>query len=618
GDPVIRDNGDSGYGLMLPVISGPSDRLAIQVAGTMSSSAYVVVSTGTLAAGTDTLFATVAESVSVEDVSIFHCGDTLAEYTAAAYTGTGGIYFKAYADQQLTLKLTEITVKDASGTVVESLMTIPGYGTTVLYLEATAGYDMPESLTGTDETVVVYDKTARTLTITNPTAAMEVSGTATIDGSAVVYTVTFHANNGTEDTTTQNMTVGVSSMLDLNTFTYTEHTFLGWSTSATAAEPTYTNGQSVQDLSTSTTGVELYAVWQVNTYTITWNVDGTETTEQVAYGETPSFSGSTDKASTESTDYSFKGWSTDGSTVLETIPTVTGAATYTALYNESTRTYTVSFESMGGSSVDNKTAEYKATITAPSNPTKTGYTFVGWYTSETYASQYDFTTEVTSSFTLYALWESESSGDIEIPVEDSSGTTTAEMSSNVISTAYGQSTGVTISSESTTVELDSATVIGLVGKGDITITVTETSETTGTETRLYDLSITSSISGTDVSTFVGTVTVTLAVDVPSGYKAVVYYVADDGTTEARPTTYTSTTVTFTTDHFSTYAVYFVEEGDGSVIIIPDDGSDRRNPSSATTSGSSGSDDTAKVVACAAAAVAAAMMGAYAIILYRKK
>ena len=38
------------------------------------------------------------------------------------------------------------------------------------------------------------------------------------------------------------------------------------------------------------------------------------------------------------------------------------------------------------------------------NPTREGYAFVGWYSDEQFTNKYDFTTPVTSSFTLYAKW----------------------------------------------------------------------------------------------------------------------------------------------------------------------------------------------------------------------
>ncbi|MBR6595708.1 MAG: InlB B-repeat-containing protein [Oscillospiraceae bacterium] len=76
---------------------------------------------------------------------------------------------------------------------------------------------------------------------------------------------------------------------------------------------------------TVTKNVTLYAVFQVNQYTITWIVDGVSTEEVYEYGATPSFKGNTDKANDGCTVYTFDGWDKD-------LATVTGDVTYTAQY----------------------------------------------------------------------------------------------------------------------------------------------------------------------------------------------------------------------------------------------------------------------------------------------
>ena len=63
--------------------------------------------------------------------------------------------------------------------------------------------------------------------------------------------------------------------------------------------------------------------------TVTWVVDGKTTTETYDYGDTPSYKGSTDKASEGCTKYTFTGWN-------PTIAAVTGDVTYTAIYTSTT------------------------------------------------------------------------------------------------------------------------------------------------------------------------------------------------------------------------------------------------------------------------------------------
>jgi len=45
-----------------------------------------------------------------------------------------------------------------------------------------------------------------------------------------------------------------------------------------------------------------------------------------------------------------------------------------------------------------------STLTRPTDPIRTGYFFTGWWTDQTATSSYDFSTAITSSFTLYAGW----------------------------------------------------------------------------------------------------------------------------------------------------------------------------------------------------------------------
>jgi hypothetical protein len=67
-----------------------------------------------------------------------------------------------------------------------------------------------------------------------------------------------------------------------------------------------------------------------NGFIVTWIVDGRTTTEAYTYGSTPSYKGSTDKASEGCTVYTFTGWDQD-------ITAVTGDITYTAQYTQETK-----------------------------------------------------------------------------------------------------------------------------------------------------------------------------------------------------------------------------------------------------------------------------------------
>ena len=88
-------------------------------------------------------------------------------------------------------------------------------------------------------------------------------------GEALV--VTFHANNGTEDTATQKI-FGGKGTLKANTFTCEGKIFAGWATSAGGAV-VYEDGAAI----TTETDLDLYAVWS-DAYTVTLRNGDTDTT----------------------------------------------------------------------------------------------------------------------------------------------------------------------------------------------------------------------------------------------------------------------------------------------------------------------------------------------------
>lgn len=64
----------------------------------------------------------------------------------------------------------------------------------------------------------------------------------------------------------------------------------------------------------------------------------------------------------------------------------------------------VTFKSNGGSSVSAQYVLYNAKASKPKNPTKSGYTFAGWYTDSKCTKAYNFSTKLTGNKTLYAKW----------------------------------------------------------------------------------------------------------------------------------------------------------------------------------------------------------------------
>ena len=68
--------------------------------------------------------------------------------------------------------------------------------------------------------------------------------------------------------------------------------------------------------------------------------------------------------------------------------------------------YTVTFNPFGGSAVTSLSIKENGLINKPSNPTKTGYIFEGWFKDSNLSIPWSFTSDtVTSNITLYAKWQ---------------------------------------------------------------------------------------------------------------------------------------------------------------------------------------------------------------------
>lgn len=67
-------------------------------------------------------------------------------------------------------------------------------------------------------------------------------------------------------------------------------------------------------------------------------------------------------------------------------------------------TYTVTFNTDGGSAVASQTVTSGAKATKPADPAKEGFTFDGWYKDAAFTTAFDFNTVINSDVTVYAKW----------------------------------------------------------------------------------------------------------------------------------------------------------------------------------------------------------------------
>ena len=211
------------------------------------------------------------------------------------------------------------------------------------------------------------------------------------------YTVTFNAYGGFPTPDEQHVKSGEKAVLPVAP-TLKGYTFAFWYLGEDEQNAT------AYDFDTPVTGdITLTAKWNINKYTVTFDSYGgtpVPPAQKVEYGLTatkpddPTLKGHTfafwylGEDEQTATAYNF------GTPVTENI-------TLTAKWN--INKYTVTFDSNGGTPVPPaQKVEYGLTAAEPTSaPTKTGYTFDGWYLGD---EKYDFSDAVEQDITLKAQW----------------------------------------------------------------------------------------------------------------------------------------------------------------------------------------------------------------------
>ena len=207
-----------------------------------------------------------------------------------------------------------------------------------------------------------------------------------VDGyvAGVPVKVTYHSNYGTipgmtDDSSEVTAMSGETHTVLNNMFTVpTGFSFGGWYVDDTKYE--------VGSDHLLMTDLHLYAKWDSDKYTVTWESEGEKLgDEQVAYNQTPKKTFTPKKKSTSEFDYEFVGWKVEnGSDELvdpNTTP-VTENVTYVAVFEPVTRQYTVTWKSENNV-LGTQEVNYNEKPTNTYEPTKAeddqfSYTFKGW------------------------------------------------------------------------------------------------------------------------------------------------------------------------------------------------------------------------------------------------
>jgi uncharacterized repeat protein (TIGR02543 family) len=204
----------------------------------------------------------------------------------------------------------------------------------------------------------------------------------------VEYTVMFNPMGGTE---VASVNVEQGQTIRIPQVSREGYTLEGWYTSLNEGVTlderwSFTNNTVSNDIT-------LYAKWNPNQYTITFeNAEGSNLTPITQ--EFNSFISVTP----EKEGHRFVGWHPE---IPNRMPAENITVTAIWVVNQ----YTVSFQSNGGSLVNPVTQDYATEVAAPENPTKTGYSFVGWFTNEELTTPYSFSTMPAENIVLFAKWD---------------------------------------------------------------------------------------------------------------------------------------------------------------------------------------------------------------------
>ncbi|NCC91324.1 MAG: hypothetical protein EOM01_13350, partial [Spirochaetia bacterium] len=224
----------------------------------------------------------------------------------------------------------------------------------------------------------------------------------------VTYTITYHLNSGTAPSLDNPTTYTIeTNTITLKNPTRTYYSFLGW-----YAESTFETVQTTIPKGTSG-NKNFYAKWSADSYTITYKLYGGTNNNQNPDRYTYE-SNTITLANPSRTGYTFAGWFVESTynTQISSIANHShGDKTLHAKWTANT--YTVTFDKRSGSGgSDSVTATYDVAMPTATAPTRTGYTFGGYYSAINGGGTQYYTKDMESSkawdlasyTTLYAKW----------------------------------------------------------------------------------------------------------------------------------------------------------------------------------------------------------------------
>lgn len=206
------------------------------------------------------------------------------------------------------------------------------------------------------------------------------------------------------DNTTNHTTFHYGDVLNIDPIAKDGYVFKTWNTSKDGNGASYKKGDALPD-----NDLTLYPIYEIKTFNVIFKVDGVAMSEKlVEYNGKIEYPANPTKEG-----YNFDGWFED--TIFETPFSLEKMPdrdvednTFNVYAKFVARSHNIHFDTNGGSTIESKlNVAYGTSLASikPANPTKKGYTFVGW--KETNGRLVDFETETLGDkdLNLVAIWE---------------------------------------------------------------------------------------------------------------------------------------------------------------------------------------------------------------------
>lgn len=202
--------------------------------------------------------------------------------------------------------------------------------------------------------------------------------------TADLYTISYDLADGVNSPENPTSYTIESGLITLKDPTRVGYTFVGW----------YNGEQLVTTIDSNTLeNISLTAKWTVNSYKLTFDVDGNLTEKTFKYGESITAIENPTKVG-----HTFAGWSKE---IPETMP----ANDITVEAKWAINSYDITYDLAGGvnNSENPTTYTIESGLITLKNPTREGYTFLGWYNGEQLVTIIDSNT--LENITLTAKWK---------------------------------------------------------------------------------------------------------------------------------------------------------------------------------------------------------------------